>query len=60
MTELIIGIGKFFTWSFKILPIIGHYVDWLYVAIISLFLLYWCKRIVGFGQKDKGYDGDHL
>lgn len=60
MTELILGIGKLFTWSYKILPVIGHFVDWLYVAILCLFLLYWFKRIIGFTQKDHKYDGDHL
>ncbi|MDR1876273.1 MAG: hypothetical protein LBQ84_01470 [Flavobacteriaceae bacterium] len=60
MTELILGIGKLFTWSYKIFPIIGHFVDWIYVGILCLFLLYWCKRIVDFGQKDKEYDRDRL
>ncbi len=60
MTDFIIGIGNLFTWSYKILPIIGHYVDWIYVAIGFLAFLYWCKRIVNFGQKDKGYDGDRM
>ncbi|MDR2122550.1 MAG: hypothetical protein LBP34_05430 [Flavobacteriaceae bacterium] len=60
MTELILGIGKFFTWSYKIFPLIGDFVDWLYVAVLGIFLIYWCKRITDFGQKDKEYDGDRL
>lgn len=60
MTEIIIGIGKFFTWTFKLLPIIGVFIDWVFVLAIVLFLLYWCKRIIGFSQNDKNYDGDHL
>ncbi|TWP24376.1 hypothetical protein ETU08_05750 [Apibacter muscae] len=60
MTDLIIGIGKLFTWSFKILPIIGHFADWIFVVILCLVLLYWMKRIVDFGQKDKEYDGDRI
>lgn len=60
MTKLWIAIGDLFTWSFKILPVIGHFVDWIFVAILALVLLFWMKRIVGFGQEDKKYDGDHL
>lgn len=60
MTEIIIGIGKFFTWTFKLLPIIGTYIDWIFASTIFLFLLYWSKRIFKFGQNDKKYDGDHL
>ncbi|MDR3272292.1 MAG: hypothetical protein LBT29_02250 [Flavobacteriaceae bacterium] len=60
MTDLIIGIGKLFTFSYKILPIVGEVVDWLLLFTGCIAFIYWCVRIIGFGQEDKEYSGDHL
>ena len=60
MTDLIIGIGKLFTFSYKIFPRVGHAVDWVLFIAACIGFLYWCSRIIRFGKNDKRYDGDHF
>ncbi len=35
------GVGDFFTETFKILPVLGDLVNWLYISIITIALIVW-------------------
>lgn len=59
MTSIIIGLGNFFEFTFKILSG-GYFLNWILLAVGIFILAYWCKRIIDFGQEDKKYDGDRL
>ncbi len=58
MTEIFLGLGKFFTWTFKIFPIIGHAMDWILFILGVGFFIYFTVKIQSFGQEDRKYKGD--
>ncbi|UTW64859.1 hypothetical protein KFE94_09195 [bacterium SCSIO 12643] len=35
------AVGDFFTETFKILPVLGDFVNWLYISIITIALIVW-------------------
>lgn len=53
MTDIILGLGKLFQWSFKLLPPIGEYMNWLLIFLGIGWFAYWCMKIYQYGSEDK-------
>ena len=52
LQDILAPIEDLFLWSFSILEAAGNNFNYLLIAIISLALLYWTVKLVGF-QKDE-------
>jgi len=58
MTDFFLGLGKIFTWSFKIFPSIGPFMSTLLSIIGFVIFVYFTLKIFVLGQDDKKYKGD--
>lgn len=43
-TELVYAIGDFFQATFKILPLLGNKVNWLFIIIGFVGMVYWLRK----------------
>jgi hypothetical protein len=44
-TDIFNGIGDLFTWAFKIMPIIGPYINGAICVLIAFLLFYWIMQL---------------
>ncbi len=55
-TDLILAIGKFFKWSFQLLPPIGDFMNWVFTIIGTVLLVGWTVVLIRLGDgEDKEY-----
>ena len=47
MTDIFYFIADIFQFSFNIIPIVGDYINWLYIFIITAFLAVWVVKMIG-------------
>ncbi|MCC5918518.1 MAG: hypothetical protein JJU02_14445 [Cryomorphaceae bacterium] len=45
INDIAYGLGDFFTWSFKILPTLGHGPNIIIALVITGYFIYWLKQI---------------
>lgn len=48
MTEFIYSLGSFFEYIFGFMPLFGDYINYLYIFIISAFLIIWVMKMMKF------------
>tara|TARA_B100000902_G_scaffold49801_1_gene56573 strand:- start:250 stop:426 length:177 start_codon:yes stop_codon:yes gene_type:complete len=46
MTDFFYFIADIFQVTFKIIPLVGDYINWLYIFIISAFLIVWISKMI--------------
>ncbi len=55
MTEIINAIGRGFTQFFKIMPIVGDYVNYFIILSLSVATIYWIYYMMKNPGKDENY-----
>ena len=51
MTKIFYSIGSFFESIFEFMPLFGDYINYFNILIISLFLIVWINKMVGFKKR---------
>ena len=51
MTNFIYAIGDFFEFIFQFMPLIGDYMNYFYIIVISVFLIVWTIKMIGFRKR---------
>ena len=46
MTDFFYFISDIFQVTFEIIPLVGDYINWLYIFIISAFLIVWISKMI--------------
>ncbi len=50
-TEMILGLGDFLLWSFKLLPILGNNFNWLIILVGVVMGAWWIRKMVQFDRE---------
>jgi len=45
MNDLFYSLGDFFVWTFKLLPALGNLPNFLFIAVITGYFLYWLSQM---------------
>ncbi|MCX8080570.1 MAG: hypothetical protein N3F09_04955 [Bacteroidia bacterium] len=52
-TDIFLGIGEFFEWTFKIIKALGHFPNVLISITIIGLMAYWSKKIIDFKKESQ-------
>lgn len=53
MTDIFLGLGKLFQFTFKILPPTGEVFNWILFIVGTAWFVYWCVKIFRYGSEEE-------